>query len=149
MNKCGLHKFNNFCYVCGRYTIMPSRRKISSEIAELYKIYFDNFVVRDVEWAPAMICTGCLSKLNQWYKGEISCMPFGLPMIWTDPQIHNSEECYACIIYVFGTNRNKARNLPYKETRFAQLPLPHSKTIPVPTRPNPAEMHTPSLLETV
>ncbi|CAH0547048.1 unnamed protein product [Brassicogethes aeneus] len=50
-------------------------------------------------------------------------MRFGVPMIWTNPVIHFAPDCYACV--------NKLKN-----TTWAQLPLPHSDTIPIPIPTN-------------
>lgn len=140
--------FNNFCYVCGKRTITDSRRKIGDDFAELYHRYFNQVVFRNVEWAPSIVCTGCLSLLNRWKKGEVDCMPFGVPMIWSDPQVHSSDDCYACLNFVSGTNRNKLRKFPYTETKYTQLPLPHSENIPIPRRPSTTEEYMASTLET-
>lgn len=128
---------------------MPNRRKISSEIAEIYKVYFSLDVIRDVGWAPSITCTTCIINLNKWDKGEIKCMPFGVPMIWMDPQVHDSDDCYACVNYVSGINRIKSRYLSYKETKFAQLPLLHSDNIPIPTKPSPTELYLPPTFDTI
>lgn len=71
MSSCGRHSFNAYCNVCGKYTLMPSKRRISPEIAELYSLYFNQTLICDVDWAPQIICTACLIRLNQWKKGEI------------------------------------------------------------------------------
>lgn len=131
--------FDNFCYVCGKRTIVESRRKIGDDFAELYNQYFNQVVYRNVEWAPSVVCTGCLSILNRWKKGKIGSMPFGVPMIWSDPQVHTSDDCYACLNFVSGTNRNKLRKFSYRETKYTQLPLPHSENIPIPGRPSITE----------
>lgn len=148
MSDCGLLKFNRFCYVCGKHTMVTSRRNINPEIAELYRQYFSQDVILDVEWSPSIICTTCLKNLNQWKKGEINCMPFGIPMMWTRPDQHKPEECYACVNYIFGTNRYKVRRQSYTETKFAQLPLPHSENVPVPKRPSPTQEYLPPTFET-
>lgn len=69
MSSCG--QFHKYCYVCGKQTIMPSKRKITAEIVELYGLYFDQPFIHDVDWAPSIICTTCLSKLNDWKKGKM------------------------------------------------------------------------------
>lgn len=110
--------FNNFCYVCGKRTIMPSRRKISEETKTLYSQYFNGLdVIENVDWAPSIICTGCLSKLNQWKKTG-SAMPFGIPMVWTNPVVHIRENCYACLHFQWGMNRKKSDSLTYHETHI-------------------------------
>lgn len=76
-------------------------------------------------------------------------MPFGSPMIWTNPEIHNPDECYACVNSQVGLNRAKKRKVEIKGTRFAQLPRPHSDTLPIPKRPSPTEEYMPPSFDTV
>lgn len=146
MEKCS--KLNNFCYVCGRFTIMPSRRKISFEIADLYQQYFSQSVVSGVVWAPSIVCTTCIIHLNKW-KNSGDAMPFGVPMIWLHPEVHDADNCYACVNHVVGMNRRKSGSLAYTETTYSQLPLPHSDEIPVPQRSIPTEQYMPSIFQSV
>lgn len=146
MDKCS--KLNNFCYVCGRFTIMPSRRKISSEIHKLYEEYFSQSVHSGVLWAPSIVCTSCVIHLNKW-KSSGAAMPFGVPMIWIDPEVHDSAKCYACVNHVVGMNRLKSGSFSYIGTTYSQLPLPHSAEIPVPEKPIPTEEHESSIFESV
>lgn len=148
MNRCGSSKFNCFCYVCGKYTTAVSRRKITEDIADLYQKYFNQNVIRDVDWAPSIICTGCTARLNQWLKGDIESMSFGIPMIWINQVDHNPDNCYACVNYTIGMNRLKVRHVEYKETQFAQLPKPHSLYVPIPKRPSPTEEYQPPTFDT-
>ncbi|KAF2906157.1 hypothetical protein ILUMI_00015 [Ignelater luminosus] len=90
---------------------------------------------------------GCLFKLNQWNKTG-AAMPFGIPMIWTNPQEHIPAECYACVNFISDTNRFKTGSLKYTETRCARLPLPHSDRIPVPRKPSSTEEYMPPTSET-
>ena len=64
-------KFHKFCYICGKFTIMPSKRAITSDISELYQQYFNQTVINDVDWAPKIVCTSCVSRLSEWKKGKI------------------------------------------------------------------------------
>lgn len=124
-------------------------RKISEDMVTLYRQYFYSLdVISNVDWAPSIICTRCLSNLNQWKKTE-AAMLFGIPMIWTNPNKHNKAECYACVNYIFGTNRNKASSLSYIATRWAQLPIAHSETVPIPKRPSPTDDYLRSTFQTM
>lgn len=118
---------------------MTSRRRITPETARIYEQYFNVNVFNDVNWAPSITCTTCLKNLHQWSKGAVQSMPFGVPVMWTDPIIHDHDECYACVNFVSGTNRPSLRTRVYHATKFAQLPLPHSDSIPIPKRPSPTE----------
>lgn len=139
MDKC--NKLNNFCYVCGKFVILASRRKITVQTAELYRLYFSQNVFNDVDWAPCIVCTACVFNLNRW-KNSGKAMPFGVPMIWVDPIVHEAAECYACVNYTTGTNRRKSSSLTYTATKNGQLPLPHSDAIPVPRMPSPTDEYT-------
>lgn len=55
------------------------------------------------------------ATLNQWTKDDIAFIPRA------DPQIHNSDDCYACLNYIFGTDRTKVHHFSYKVTREEQV----------------------------
>lgn len=131
-------KFNYFCYVCGKYTIMPSRRKITIEIMNLYEKYFSLSVICGKSWTPSIVCTTCIYRFNKW-ENNGDAMLFGVPMIWRDPILHVEGECYACINHKAGMNRRKSASISYTATTYAQIPLPHSNQIPVPDNQNPTE----------
>lgn len=76
-------------------------------------------------------------------------MPFGVPMIWVDPQVHNPDECYACVNKSVGINRAKKRKIECRGTQFAQLPLPHSDSIPIPRTLSPSEDYIAPTIDTV
>ncbi|CAH0551139.1 unnamed protein product [Brassicogethes aeneus] len=128
---------------------MANRRKINAEIIEIYQLYFDQNIICDIKWAPSTICTGCMGNLSQWRKGKIDSMPFGIPVIWTNPQVHNPDECYVCVNFKPGTNRKKTRSMKYIATKFVELPLPHSENVPVPKRPSPTAVSISTISETV
>lgn len=140
-------KFNYFCYVCGKYKNMPSRRKISNETSTLYESYFSLSVIYGKSWTPSIVCTHCIYHLNKWGKNG-DAMPFGVPMIWRDPIVHVEDECYACINYTAGMNRRKMTYISYTATTYARFPLPHSDEIPVPDSQIPTE-DIPSIIHSV
>ncbi|KAL3280158.1 hypothetical protein HHI36_017658 [Cryptolaemus montrouzieri] len=76
-------------------------------------------------------------------------MPFGNPVIWTNSQEHNPDDCFACVKEIVGLNRAKKRKVELGGTRFVQLPLPHSESIPIPKRPSPTEEYIPSTFDTI
>lgn len=141
------NKFNCFCYVCGKYVNMPSRRKITIETINLYETYFSLRVICGKSWTPSMVCTTCIYHLNKWKKNG-DAMPFDVPMTWRDPILHVADECYACINHTAGMNRRKSGSISYTATTYAQFPLPHSTEIPVPDSQIPTE-DIPSILESV
>lgn len=148
MSDC-LSKFNFFCYVCGKFTIMTSRRKFTCEVAQIYEQYFNIPVIRSVQWTPAIACTTCVNQLQKWSKGVIESMPFGIPMLWSDPGEHVPDQCYVCVNNIKGLNRRKARQHEYKGVPSVQLPLPHSENVPVPKRPSPTEQYVAPTFDTV
>lgn len=136
--------FNCFCYICGKFTIMPSRKKISAEICILYEQYFNIQVIQNKEWVPSIACTTCIDRLQKWSKGNVESMSFGIPMVWADPgPIHQENNCYACVNKVKGMNRHKSAKIEYQSVPSAQTPLPHSETVPIPKRPSPTEEYVP------
>lgn len=50
---------------------------------------------------------------------------------------HDQTECYACVNYVFGGNTRTLRKRTYIPTKYTQLPLPHSASVPIPKKPSP------------
>lgn len=129
---------------------MQSRRNIRDDVQLLYEKYFNVPVIRDVNWAPSIACTSCIDRLKQWAKKNVTSMPFGVPMIWTDPGDHEPNNCYVCMNEIVGMNRRKKkRRVAYNSIPSAQTPLPHSENVPVPVPENEAdenaELEPPSL----
>lgn len=141
-------KSNLFCYICGKFTIMPSRRKITDDISILYEQYFNLPVIRDKPWVPSVCCSSCLNRLQRWGNGNSECMPFGIPMLWYDPGNHDADNCYVCVNNANGLNRRRARCFEYISVQSAQTPLPHSESVPIPKRPCPTEEYAPPTFDT-
>lgn len=56
-------------------------------------------------------------------------------MVWCDPgRLPDAANCYLCVNNPRNRNRVTRHRMVYKEVRHAQIPLPHSENIPVPTR---------------
>lgn len=142
-------KINNFCYICGKFTIMPMKKKISPEVAKMYEQYFNISVIRDINWVPSIACSTCVARLYDWQNGRRESMPFGIPMIWSEPINHETDKCYACVNKVQGLNRKKVSDHAYISVPSAQTPLPHSDTVPIPKKPSPTEEYVPPTFESV
>lgn len=131
-----------FCYCCGLFTRLQCKRKINTNIANLYRLYFKpHDVITGVNWAPSIFCTSCISRLTEWANGKMESLSFGAPVMWSEPDRHEPNECYVCLNYIFGHNRT-ARKHDYKGTKRVHLPLPHSEAVPVPKRPSPTNVST-------
>lgn len=50
---------------------------------------------------------------------------------------HDERECYVCLNSFKGENRRKRRHKQYVGTKFVQLTLPHSDSVPIPKPPSP------------
>lgn len=141
-------KLNNFCYVCGKFTAMPQKNKISDQLAEIYEEYFNLAVIQNVDWVPQIVCGSCRSILYGWINGRRKGFKFGVPMIWTEPINHETNKCYVCINNFTGLNRLKAIGDVYQSAPSAQTPLSHSDAVPVPKRPSPTEAYAPETFRT-
>lgn len=134
---------NNFCNVCGHFIpsdkYVPAKRKgaISEEFIATYEAYFNQPLIHNVTWAPNAVCIICYNALLKWKKKERKSLPFGNPMIWTDPGLHDEENCYACANSVSRLNAKKAQMREYVGVRSVQLPIPHSENIPIQKPPSP------------
>lgn len=129
---------NNFCYVCGNFT--PKNLKhgyFTNEFRDVYEKYFNHPVITNVAWAPNMVCKICYCNLFKWINKRVRCMPFGVPMIWTAPIIHEKTNCYACVNSFKGINRLKSKKKGLLSVPSAQTPLPHSENVPIPRPPSP------------
>lgn len=142
MDEC-LKNFNHYCYMCGKWTIMSSKKKITDEIATLYEQYFNIPVIHNVDWVPKMACSSCVARLYDWRTGRRESMPYGIPMIWSEPLDHEKNMCYVCKNYVVGMNRRKAMEYIYQSVPSAQTTLPHSPPVPIPRKPSPTEEYIP------
>lgn len=129
---------NNFCYVCGHFTPQFVKHGyFTDEFMCAYEKYFNQPIISNVSWAPNVVCKKCYSDLLNWMHKRIKCLPFGIPMMWTDPIEHNKSNCYACKNSIQGMNRKKTKNKVYVSVLSAQTPLQHSEIVPVPRPPSP------------
>lgn len=97
-------KINEFCYVCGKFTIPLLRKIISTELEDIYNFYSGISVQKHKSWAPEKVCNVCYNALHAWFAEKRDKMPFKMPMIWSNPGEHDAANCYVCANYVDGLN---------------------------------------------
>lgn len=127
-------RMDAFCYICGRFTIHKCRKKFTPQLEQLYRQYYRMAVIRDVWWAPEFLCSSCFSWLHKWDQKRCAAMPFGMPMLWSKPDGHHADNCYACANDTYGLNRNNRAMFNYKSVYSAVCPVPHDEYLPVPER---------------
>ncbi|GBN35087.1 Tau-tubulin kinase 1 [Araneus ventricosus] len=102
------------------------------------KAYFWYFGMKlgdqDKYWVPHFTCRSCVEKLRNWTLGKSLCLPFGIPMVWREPQNH-VDDCYFCLCKIAGYNKRSKSNIVYPNLKSAIRPIAHCENIPVPTRP--------------
>lgn len=126
---------DQFCYVCGSFTIKSQRRSITAEIKHLYRLYFGcPLGDQDKPWAPHVICTSCSSGLRDWANKRKKCMSFAIPMIWREPRNHD-DDCYFCLVNVTGYSSKNKHKIIYPNCDSAMRPVPHDETLPAPAPP--------------
>lgn len=121
-----------------------SSRKISftEELKKAYELYFNATVITEVNWAPSFMCKTCYNAITDWLHEKRTAMPFGMPMYWMDPGLHDELNCYVCANYEKGLNKQKLKTKIYKSVLSAQTPLPHNDDIPIPNFPSPDVLST-------
>lgn len=121
-----------FCYICGCYTLLRQRRRITSFIRRAYQAYFEvPLGDQDKRWAPHIVCHNCEEMLRDWTKGKRKGLPFGVPMVWREQRDHISD-CYFCIVNTKGIGKKNRHSVTYPSIPSAIRPVPHSAQIPVP-----------------
>lgn len=128
---------NNFCYVCGKYTLPVHRRNIAHKMKIAYKHYFGCKVGdQDKTWAPHICCNACNTELLRWAAGKQKKMPFAVPMIWREQTDHVTD-CYFCLTNIKGFSRKTKSKIVYPNCQSALKPVPHSDDLPIPSQPPP------------
>jgi len=132
---------NLFCHICGRFTTVEQRRKITSLTKKLYLSYFDcQLGDQDKSLAPHMVCKPCIEKLRKWSNRTLAKLPFGVPMVWREPTNHIND-CYFCMTKIRGYNKKKKVNIKYPDKIPSALrPVSHSQNIPIPLPPSSQQM---------
>ena len=66
-----MNDVDEFCYICGEYTIVPNRNPVTTFIKRAYHTYFGmKLGDQDKAWAPHMICKTCTEYLRRWTNGK-------------------------------------------------------------------------------
>ena len=118
--KC-INDVDQFCYICGSYTLPKQRRKITDFIKKLYFAYFKmKLGDQEKSWAPHIVCKTYITNLRSWSLGKRKGLAFGIPIIWREPQNHISD-CYFCIAETKGPH---AKNL-FPSFKSAIRPVLH------------------------
>lgn len=104
------NKLNNFCFVCGKLTVKSQRRHLTTDAIAGYNYYFSSIKpiaeMQNASFAPEFSCFACIEALDSWWKGRRYSLPFGLPMVWTDPGDHRANNCYVCKNDTLGQIKN-------------------------------------------
>lgn len=126
---------DKFCYICGRYVLKSQGRTMTIDVKKAYFLYYGCKVGdQDKHWAPHSSCVSCNVTLIQWMKGNRSCMPFAVPMVWREPTNHFND-CYFCLTNTEGYSKKKKKNIDYPTVPSANRPVPHGEGLPIPTPP--------------
>lgn len=125
---------DSFCYACGLFAPISTRRYINEQHKDLYLKYFGIEIKnQDTCWVPHTICSSCRNGLTMWSKNQ-GHMNFGTPMIWRDPVNHQTN-CYICLTDIFGFSSKTKQNIAYAAVSSVTLPVAHSPELPIPPSP--------------
>ncbi|GFW51877.1 uncharacterized protein TNCV_1188081 [Trichonephila clavipes] len=127
---------NCFCYICGSYTVKKQQRNISNFVQKVYFAYLGiKLGDQDKSWAPHVVCSVCVEKLRQCFKGKTKSFHFAVPMIWREPKNH-SDDCYFCSCSVQGFNLKNRKDISYPNIIRSSIRLaPHGPDLPIPSPP--------------
>lgn len=115
---------NNFCYVCGEFTLKSQRKPLTPLLKTVYHFYFDCQVGdQDKDWAPKVCCTTCYSSLTKWLKDTRKSMSFAVPMVWREPRCHLTD-CYFCMTSIVGFSSKSKHKIQYPDIPSAVRPVP-------------------------
>lgn len=106
---------DEFCYICGEYTLQEQRKNITDFVKQAYLAYFGiKLGDQDKHWAPHKVCKRCVESLRLWTNGKRRGLNFGVPMVWREPKNHHND-CYFCMVNVKGFNRYKKHKWEYPD----------------------------------
>ena len=126
------NKPDAFCYICGCYTLNLKRRKLSLFFKRAYKAYLEVHIGdQDKQLAPHVVCHNCEEILRDWTKGKRKGLPFGVPMIWFEPNNHVID-CYFCMVNTTGVGKKNQHKITYPNIPSAIRPVPPAEEVPVP-----------------
>lgn len=127
---------NAFCYICGQFCPVFQRKPISEGLKLWYLVYFGKPIENlEEDWTPDITCKSCEVNLCTWWNGRKDRMPFGRPMIWSEPTNHIND-CYFCCSNVFGFSAKTKHKIVYPVCSSAVRPMLHGDKCSIPISPN-------------
>lgn len=127
---------NSFCYICGQFCPVSQRKAISENLKLWYLVYFGRSIENlDKDWTPNFACKSCEVNLCTWWNGKRQCMPFGTPMLWSEPTNHTND-CYFCCVNICGFSAKTKQKIAYPECSSAVRPKLHEDESSIPISPN-------------
>jgi len=116
-------KKNLFCIVCGQFVLKASGRNFNNVSCNLYTECFGIEITdSDYLWTPNVICSSCKIGLERWKKGENNAKRFASPMLWRQPQNHDSD-CYFCLCDITGINSKSKNSWSYPNVNSLTFPV--------------------------
>ena len=101
-------------------------------VKRAYKAYFEvHLGDQDKQWALHVVCYNCEEMLRDWNKEKRKGLPFGVPMIWREPNNHVTG-CYFYMVNTTGVGKKNRHEITYPKIPTAIRPVPHSGEVPVP-----------------
>ena len=91
------------------------------------------WMIRTRVGLPIFCCVTCARLLAACAKGS-RCMPFAIPVVWSEPTDHVSH-CYFCLISIIGVIASSKHTVQYPNLPSAMRPVPHTAELPVPKPP--------------
>lgn len=113
-----------FCYVCGKFIPLQTRRAFNENLKKIYKECFDREVKNLKEkWVPHKICDTCRKMLNIWDKNkqEDKHLKFSVLMLWTKP--YQKEDCYFCMTEIKGFSGKSKHKIVYANVSSVTKPV--------------------------
>ena len=111
-----------------------------------YEAYFGiNLGDQDKSWAPHKMCKHCTETLLFWTQGKVSSMRFGVSIVWREPKNHH-DDCYFCMVNMFGWNQQKKMDWYYSDIESARRPISHCTEVPVPVSTSLPDLNADEML---
>lgn len=91
---------DDFCYVCGAYSLVQGKKRIVKAHKNAYLSYFGfDMCNQNKYWVPHSICKDCHLGLLKWMNDCGDGLNFVQPMCWREPKDH-SVDCYFCLTQI-------------------------------------------------
>jgi len=121
-------KPDTFCYVCGVYQPLNSRKKISEAVIDAYRYCFASDILNlDKNWVPYTICGTCYNMLIKCHNNkDLSNLKYSASFKWDIPE--SREDCFFCLT---DTREFNARNRIKIKYVYTSKVVP---AVPIPTK---------------